>query len=450
MLIAGFLIAAGYVSYTDDVPLTAAARFVGRKIVLLAIEAGVRVYDPCKPRLAELGPGSEETDPPPGALRAEEYFRALGERDTNGEGRLRAGKIENETIRRSPFRFYYQPHDEPRLHELRRRYRLDEVVAGASDELEQMVRIRRWCRSQFRRKDYQPHTIDFDALEVLDGNLRNDSDRPINLPVDFDPCQFFPLLYCQVMVSMGHTARFVTIGHGMTEVWSNQYKKWVSMDAEMNWHYVKDGVPLNMMELRDENFAPKPTRVRIVRANQSAGDENTTMAHLKVKEIPVEAMLKYHLLDLAIVDMRNDWMTNHYFSGHPRQSDADGLAFEDPRVGPAKVLWSRHRPHTANREDMYWTLNQTEIWVRDSSSADRLELVLRTVTPNLDFFEVRVDGGRPIQSRGGSFAWTLHDGDNSLSVATVNKFGARGIASTVQLARDRPAAQTTAAGSRGP
>jgi hypothetical protein len=191
-----------------------------------------------------------------------------------------------------------------------------------------------------------------------------------------------------------------------------------------------------MMEMRDENFAPKPSRARILRGNQSSGDENTTMAHLKVKEIPVEAMIKHHLIDLAIVDMRNDWLTNHYFAGHPRRSDSDGLTFEAPLMEPPKDLWKRHCPHTANRDDMYWTLNQSEIWVRESSSADRLDLVLRTVTPNFDFFEIRIDDARPIHSPGGSFSWPLHEGENALSVVTVNKFGVRGIPSTLILARN--------------
>ncbi len=444
VLFGAFLIAALYVSYTYDVSLLGAGEFVGRKTALLILEAGLKVYDPCKTRLAELGPGSEETDPPHGALRPEEYFQASEKPSAPCEGHLRTLKIEDETIRRSSFRFYYQPYDEPKLSQLRKKYRLDEVVAETSCEFEQMVRLRSWCRSQFRRKDYQPFTKNFNALEVLDRNLRNDSDRPLDLRYDFDPCKFFPMLYCQVMLSMGYTARFVSIGHGMVEVWSNQHKKWVSMDAELDWHYEKDGIPLNMMEVRDDYFAPQPHRVRIVRGNQSSGDPNTTLVHLKVQELPVEEMLKHHLLDLCIANMRNDWLTNHYFVGHPRQSDADCLMFEDPRLGTERDLWRRLYPRTANRRDMYWTLNQSEIWLRETSSAERLDLVLRTVTPNFDSFGIQIDNATPIHSASGSFTWTLHEGYNSLSVVTVNKFGIRGIPSSLKLTRCSLAPSPTA------
>jgi hypothetical protein len=442
-----FFLAVVYVAYTYDVSWTEAAQFLGRQLERRTIEAGVRLYDPCETRLAPLGPGAEEKSPPECAVRAEEYFQEIEKRAGRWDGRLRRVKVEDETIRRSPFRFYYQPHDEPRLGQLRKKYRLDEVVAGATCEFEQMVRLRSWCRSQFRRKDYQPCTNNFDALEILDQNLRNDSEEPRNPRKEIDPCIFFSMLYCQTMLSMGHTARLMSIRHGMTEVWSNQYKKWVAMDAELDWHYEKDGIPLSMAEVRDENFIRNPSTVHIVPGNQSSGDESTTMVHLNVKELSVREMIEHHLRDFAIADMRNDWLTNHYFPGHPKQSDANTLTFEDLRLGPEKNIWKRSLPHSSNREDLYWTLNQTEIWIRESSSADRLDLVLRTVTPNFDYFEIRIDDATPIHSSCELFSWLPHDGENALSVVAVNQFGVRGIPSTIKFVRDRFApCQTTESG----
>jgi hypothetical protein len=430
VLLGVFLLVTVYMAYAYDVSMPEAAKVLVRDAVLLTIQAGVRIYDPCQVRVAELGPGSEDTAPPEGALRAEDYFQQ------RGEG-VRLVKMENETIRRSPFRFSYQPYDEPRLHQLREKYRLDEVIEGASCEFEQMVRLRSWCRSRFRRKDYQLRVDNFDALEVLDRNLRIDSDEPLDVRKHIDPCVFFPLLFSQVLLSMGHSPRIGAITHGVIEVWSNQYKKWVTMDAELDWHYEKDGIPLSMIEMRDEGSDPKHSRVRIVRGNQSSGDANTTMAHLGVEELPVEALINWHVREVDIRDMRNDWLTNHYFHGHPRWSDQNSLAYEDPGAGPERSIYKLLFPHTRNREDMYWTLNQTEIWIRESSPADRLNLVLRTVTPNFDFFEIRIDDAKPVQSQTGIVEWQLHEGENTISIATVNKFRVRGIPSTIKLCRER-------------
>jgi hypothetical protein len=428
-----FCVATGIFAHRYHVSLSESADILVHFIARSTIEVGVHLYDPCTPRVAELGPGSDETTPPEGMLRAEDFLRRQITLAATCGTQLQIVNIENETIHRSAFPFSYQPYDEPRLHLLRKKYHLDEVVAGASGEFEQMVRLRSWNRSQFRRMDYQPLMDNFDALEVLDRNLRNTSDEGYDDRKHFDPCHFFPLLYCQVMASMGHTARLVSIEHGMAEVWSNQYKKWVVMDAELDWHYEKDGIPLSMMEMHDENFAAKPSPVRIVRGHQSSGDENTTMVHLGVKEIPVEAMIEYHLRTLDIADMRNDWLTNHYFLGHPRRSVQNSLTYDDPRQPREKSIHNLFFPATRQRDDMYWTLNQTEIWIRESSSANRLELVLKTVTPNFDSFAIQVDKLEPIHSPSGSFVWQLHEGENSLSAVALNKFGVRGNASRIQL-----------------
>src|SRR5262249_27756983 len=220
-------------------------------------------------------------------------------------------EVHNECIVYSRFRFQYQTYEEPRLHELRRKYRLDEVTAQATDEFGALVRLRNWTRSRFRRRDYQPFMKNFDALEVLDRNLRNDAGAPSDHTKYYDPCHFFPLLYCQVLLSKGYQARLTNISqrvaHGMAEVWSNQYKKWIAMDVELNHHFEKDGIPLNMLEVHNELFEDKPSRVRVVRGEQTSGDPSPAVAALG-REVTVEGMISYHR-DLEIIAMRNDWMT---------------------------------------------------------------------------------------------------------------------------------------------
>lgn len=435
-LLLAFFVASAIVAYRFNLSLPAAAKGLCRISALYAIEIGIGLYDPYTPRLANLGPDSEEPAPADGLVRAEDFFQRCASQTASSPKKVQILEVENEKIHRSPFAFSYQPYDEPRLHELRNKYHLDEVVAGSGSEFEQMVRLRSWARSRFRRRDYQPLMRDFDALEVLDRDVRNPSDSPLDLSKQYDPCHLFPLLYSQVLLSMGHTPRIVSINHGLAEVWSNQYKKWIEMDAELDWHYEKAGVPLNAMEVREEKFGEKPSTVRIVRGNQSSGDTNTTLVHLKVESIPIEAMINYHTNDFKLVEMRNDWLTNHYFSGHPRRSLNNTLRFEDARLEDKLVGNEIDRllvPSTKRREDLYWTLNQAEIWVRDSSSLERLDLVLKTVTPNFDCFEIRIDQQEPLRSAREAFAWNLHEGENSFTVAPVNKFGVRGIPSKIKV-----------------
>jgi hypothetical protein len=401
------------------VSFTEAARGVVRDGLLTGIEAAVAVHDPCPPRFAGTGPdlGPE----PAGLVRIEEL---AGDRFT-------VESVHNETIVRCQHGFRYQPYDEPRLRELRRKYRLDDVVAGAAGEFEAQVLLRSWSRSRFRREDYQPIPTDFDALEVLDRDLHNLAGEPYQPGRHIDPCHFFPLLYAQVLLSMGHQPRLVSIGHGMVEVWSNQFRKWVLMDAELNWHYEKDGVPLNMAEIFEENYTCGPTRVRVVRGHQSS-DPNTTRVHLGKEEVPLEILIRAHHTRLAIVDLRNDWLTNRYFPGHPARSERNSLVFTDPRLAEPPPFAERLRPQTGRREDLYWTLNQTEVRARAPARDDVLELALSTVTPNFDHFEVVVDGGPP-QASAGRIEWRLHAGVNTLAVRSVNQAGVRGIESSAAV-----------------
>lgn len=426
-----FLLYSAYVSYHYAVPFSTAAKDVGRQVYLESLRAVELVHEPCEVKVARVGPDEplararnyrrvEEVLPPGQALDPAQDLHVVVEH------------VHNEEIVNSSRRFRYQTHDEPRLHELRRKYRFDEVVAPATTEFEAMVLLRNWARSQFRRNDFQPDLDQFDALAYLDRNWR-DRGEAHNRTIHLDPCEFFPLLCAQVLVSMGYTARLVSLNdHGNVEVWSNQFRKWVVLDAELNLHYEKDGIPLNMVELLEENYAEKPSRVEIIRGEQTSGDENTTMVFLKLEVLPVETALKWYNAPLDVVTLRNDWMSNHYFRGHPARSDLSSLIYLDPRVTETIPFSKRLRPVTARKEDAYWTLNQTEILARPLAG-DEVDLGFRTVTPNFQCFEIAVDGGTPTRSPAPTFRWHLHQGVNTISVRTINQFGVAGTESSIRL-----------------
>jgi hypothetical protein len=428
------LAVAGHIAFLAvryGAPLPVAARGAFREYALVAIRLAVALHDPCPPRAAALGPAEGQpagADWPP----LDEVF-PLGEPvAVEGGYAITAAEVHNERIARSPFPFAYQPHDEPRLHALARKYRLQEVLSRGKDEFEGLVLLRGWARSQFRRRDYQPAEPDFDALAILDRGSRGHG-QPYQPRRHLDPCYFFPMLYCQSLLSVGHQGRIVSADHGMVEVWSNQHRKWALMDAELNHHFEKDGAPLNMGELVEEASAGPPYRVRIVRGGQGPGGENPTMAHLGVKELDVGTTLGWFLdRPLDLVELRNDWLTNHYFPGHPARSERSSLVFLHPKNRAPLPFSSRLRQTTRSTDEAYWTLNQAAI--RTAPRPGRaLALAFDTVTPNFNWFEVVVDGGAPCQSAAPSFEWRLHEGMNTLVVRAVNHFGVRGAPSVVRL-----------------
>ncbi len=408
-----------------------AAQGLMKEGILSGITGLVALYDPSVTKHAALAPAGIASFDFANYDRIEQLFQASRSVRMPRGQTLHVAHIHNEHIVESAYPFSYQPFDEPRLHALRMQYALDQITQATASEFGGMVRLREWTRSQFRRSDYQPVMANFDALAVLERHRwqTTGTQRPQHF---YDPCHFFPLLYAQVLLSVGHQARLVSIGHGMTEVWSNQYRKWVLMDAELNLHYEKHGIPLNMLELLEENYTERPSHVRIQRGHQTS-DPNTTLVHLGVEQLSAESMIQAHRTHLALVDLRNDWMTNHYFAGHPARSEFNSLVYADPRLHKPVAFAQRLRPITHRKADVYWTLNQTEILAHKESTADTIPLAFRTVTPNFDYFEITLDTQYKVHSLLPVYTWQLHEGENVFAIRAVNKFGVKGIASFVHV-----------------
>jgi hypothetical protein len=421
------------VAYRYDVPVRDAAVSVTREVLLDGLALAVNIYDPSTVVPVRLGPGRIDTS----YVRFEDAMASEGW--ASDLWRVVPLEVDNARILRAPWEFRHQPHDEPRLHELRQRYGLDQLMAAAPSEFEGMVRLRHWARTQFARRHYQRKMANFDALEILTRGERLEGlvYEPDRM---YDPCHFFPLFLAQLLASVGHTARLVSVTHGMTEVWSNQYAKWVLFDAELDLHYEREGIPLSMLELA-ETDPDDVSRLVIVASPREDGQENPTMVFLGQPSLRPGDALGMFKESLEITELRNDWMTNHYFRGHPSRGEASTLVITPPGVNVPRErqFVQRLRPHAADPSEAYWTQNQAEIHtapVKDGT----VPLSFDTMTPNFAHFEVVVDGKVQDPVADGRFTWRLHDGENSLIVRPVNAFGVRGIASTLRLRADRASA----------
>jgi hypothetical protein len=186
------------------------------------------------------------------------------------------------------------------------------------------------------------------------------------------------------------------------------------------------------LEIHNERYAQGPSEIKIIRGKQDSGDISTTLIFLGVKDLGIHDMIEYHRY-LQIVDMRNDWMTNHYFQGHPKRSDQSSLVWIDKRMKPIFGF----RPSTDRIDDFYWTLNQTEIFIKKNADHQgKIQLAFKTVTPNFLHFEMLIDDSTKTISPYSTFSWELHGGSNKLVVTSVNRFGVHGIPSYIELAVD--------------
>ncbi len=147
----------------------------------------------------------------------------------------------------SRYPFAYQEMDEPKVARLRNdysltRFRTDPDFLG-------LVLLKDWLVGRFIH-GVAPVGLcfnNFDALSLL-GRLHQ------NATLD---CGAFSYTYVQCVVALGAQARVVLLqdphgnGHVVSEVWSNQWGKWIVMDVDHNVYYRRGAEPLNALELHD-------------------------------------------------------------------------------------------------------------------------------------------------------------------------------------------------------
>jgi hypothetical protein len=324
-------------------------------------------------------------------------------------------------------RFRFDSFGNPKLKELRERYRLDELVAPGRDEFERQVLLMDWTHRQFK-KFGRPSTNCHGALAILGAIGEGHT--------------FFCAHYVEVLVSAAASLGWVdrslalrrhqgvnkvggSTEHSVTEMWSNQHRKWVMFDPTSNMILETNGVPLNAWEIRQEWFYRAGTNLVFV-----VGKDRR----------------RYRKSDLPIV--------LGYFAGfgelavHPDEFDKYGFIGYIPNTGLmdsgydyAKMFITKDvlcdgtkwhvRTLPANPAvDPYFPIGQAALSLQDEGSSIRV--ALKTLTPNFKRYEIRVDGGAWKDS-GDNFLWPVNPGSNRLEVRTLNQFGVQRPISTAQI-----------------
>ena len=146
------------------------------------------------------------------------------------------------------------------LRTLRETYKLDEIVAGAADDLD---RIRRMCRWVHGRTSHQGWDGDLpsDALGLLQVAEKGGQWR----------CVEYGIVLAGCLNAVGIPARYVggqardveTIavgaGHVFAEAWIADRQRWMFVDAQMDIVGLdSDGTPMNSVEFRNSLSRPTP------------------------------------------------------------------------------------------------------------------------------------------------------------------------------------------------
>jgi tRNA A-37 threonylcarbamoyl transferase component Bud32 len=193
-------------------------------------------------------------------LLSEEEVRQINERNRDELARRNQQRLES--LRRvlewqndqtvSPIRMFIPTREDPDLTALRTQYDLEKVVAGATDDYEQLQRLVKWAHDRWQHTgDNTPSKPD--PLTILAEAAQGRQFR----------CVEYAIVVAGCAQALGMPARVLALkredvetaqagaGHLVAEVWLKTRKKWVFADGQWDAIPEKDGVPLNAVEFQD-------------------------------------------------------------------------------------------------------------------------------------------------------------------------------------------------------
>lgn len=392
-----------------------------RMVALLAVAA-----------LAGCGPSLQQRSLEPGPLSARRLVDAAAA----------AGYLAREVIAdipaaaRSGFEFRTFDYGDPLLAELKRRYRLEEVVAPGGDEWTRQLLLKDWVAG--RITNGAPTVEARNALEILELSAQGKKFY----------CSHFAITYLQCAQALGWQARKLGIDrlhgpdslgsthHGVAEVWSNRFSKWVVIDAQSNLHFEKDSVPLSAWEVRAEWLRNQGRDVdHVVGVPPDRRLRNPAIVWWERRDEDETACYFWVYISDNAVSWDEQGSAGFIF---PQDSANAGLTWYQNDYDHKKsrlhtgYLNKLFRP-TGRLEDAYWTVGLTEVAV-DSAAAGKIFLSLESYCPNLTGYEVTIDGGSwEALAEGKQLAWSVGEGWNHLGLRTASRGAVKGAETAVGL-----------------
>jgi hypothetical protein len=367
----------------------------------------------------------------------------------HSRGKIRVVREDNFEFHPDPEGYRYEDYQSAYLQKFRRRFQLDAVVAGAHTDWERQLRLMRWTylvplQRQTPIFPWDPSAwIDAQRLPgALAANTYPDRRRDAM-------CLFSNVTLMAALQSLGYPARHVNIaseglsGHEIAEVWSNQFGKWILLDAtrDMFWYDKGTGTPANTLEihkalaerlkqpetwqhpfhyaqppetfLADFPIAPALSLERLPVTPETLNELLTINAQLRI--VPRSDVFS-HPSPLPVSQGSEIWCWDGY------------LNWADTQTPPLP-----HFTHHTNRAaDFNWPLDQVRYVVEETATPGLVNVTLDHNMPYLASLLARVDRGQ-WKEVPKHFPWTLHAGMNTLELRGRNNAGVEGMTSDLIL-----------------
>ena len=312
----------------------------------------------------------------------------------------------------------------PGFSHLKEKYQLDTIFHGETDEFKRILLLRHWIKSVIKINDTgDPYPGGGFTEGILDAALEGQGFH----------CGHFMTVQNGVMNAYGYVTRALGAGpgvqgiegpdghHGINEIWSNQYSKWVLSDAKYNHHFEKGGIPLSALQVRDEYLKNKAADVQLVQGpDRKVIDYNTEVERTKEEFARTYRWITWH---------END----DYFCAWP-EHDGRFVLYEDDFyrdhiwVRDGKPCWIYDNMEEIkliqNRDEIEWTPNviASEV-VIDGSTAD---ITLTSDTPNLKEYQIKESDSGDWKKTEKKISLNLTAPKNELAFRTSNLAGVSG------------------------
>ena len=330
-------------------------------------------------------------------------------------------------------------------------FELDKVVERAATEFEAQLRLMRWAY-EIPINELNPYAWDYYDLPML----KKDAGGNIILQKEYTErrrdkhCLFSNLTLIGACLAMGYPARWVNIatrstyGHEVTEVWSNDFNKWIFLDATRDY-YIYDpdtGIPMSLIEINErlKEIMPRmanweyPIRWQIpsdslaFNVNIAFREGSNAYSIQDVSQGPHLLLFKGQLH----TPIRNDFASRQWPVPWRLTSNWGGQLF----YGYYNDIFPRKREyslHTDRKQDFNYTLNQSELTLSETEEPGVLRVDVDTETPCFEAFVIRIDDDNFFETPSSSFEWRLHEGLNCLRVRARNSVGVSGPESFVSV-----------------
>ncbi|MFC1541196.1 hypothetical protein ACFL50_01960 [Candidatus Latescibacterota bacterium] len=398
-----------------------------------AVESRNRRYFRWK---AELSTNNQLKSPALNGIEISADWNTLSPNEGSG---VQMHVLSNGTVERSSYITAYEDLLHPGLKTYRDNHKLDRIVQGAESEFEIMMRLLNWAyRIPVSSEEY---SWDWNKVTTI---LEGSGDMPL-LQMDYTGrrrdamCLYSNQALIGALLSMGYQARHLNLhsegvsGHEITEVWSNEYNKWIYIDATRDYYYFdKDtGIPLNMLEIHNLLKAEMPRVETIERPFiPEMGKEVVARINVGMRESDNQYSIVEdgrHILELMgyfRIIPRNDFLSNPYpvpvHTGNTMWGWSGFLNYYD-EVFPKR---REYQMQTNRAVDFYEPLNQSEVFLTETNNRGILNVEVETFTPGgLDAFLVCENEGEWKEQKENNWQWMLKSGLNSLKVRTRNVRG---------------------------